>query len=731
MSLKAIDQKIRLALQYCQEGNLHQAEDVCREILKKQPDNVLVLNFLGVIQYQLGNFENATELLTKALRCSPSSADIYYNLGNISKDSGLAEEAIAHYRKAIGLNPNLFEAYHNLGLVYQEQNNLNEAEECYQKALQLNPGIPDTYYNLGTIFQDRGLTDEAVAQYQEAIRRDPKFTDAHYNLANIFRDQKIHEKAVTHYRQALQLNPNMFDALYNLGTLYQAKEQYDDALDSYEQALRINPNLPEAYNSMGIILQQKDDIDGALEHYRRAVDLRPDFVEAMVNTGNALRDYRHSGEAEHWYRNALAFKPDCAYCYDNLFFLMLYHSRYDPHTTFFEHKQFAVNCAEMLLPFRSPFYHEKSSDRRLKIGYVSPDFRRHSVAFFIEPVLAGHNREQVEVYCYSDVPREDGVTGRIKGYADHWQDIAGMPDEQVAEKIRSDGIDILIDLAGHTAHNRLLVFARKPAPLQVTWLGYPATTGLSVMDYKIVDEYTDPPGKTEHFYTEKLLRMPAGFLCYLPDRESPAVGPLPALSNGYVTFGSSNNFAKVTPEVMDLWARILEMLPASRLVIKAKSLSDRPTRTAVLERFTEKGIKPERLELLGWEPSSQAHLDLYNRIDIALDTFPYNGTTTTCEALWMGVPAITLAGRTHASRVGASLLANAGIPGLVAESPEEYLTLAFNLAGDIRSLASLRGKLRDSLSRSALTDSTRFAAELERSYRSIWQEWCRSEKHHA
>jgi len=725
-SLKKLEQKIRLAVKHCHEGNLHQGESLCKDILKKQPGNVLVLNLLGVIHYQLGNFNTATEYLEKALRYSPASADIYYNLGNVTKDRGLFDEAIAQYQKALQLNPKLFEACHNLGIIYQSQGNTDEAENCYRRALHLNPNIPDTYYNLGTIYQDRGRLDEAIAQYKEAIQRDPNFFDAHYNLANSYRDNKMPDKAIMHYLQALRLNPDMFDALYNMGTVYQEKDQLDEALESYEKALQINPNFPDAYNSMGIIIQKKDDIDKALELYRRAVDLRPDFVKAMVNIGNALRDYRHSAEAERWYRNALALKPDCAYCYDNLFFLMLYYSRYDPQTIFFEHQQFAVSCAEFLVPSGIPHCNDKSLNRRLRIGYVSPDFRRHSVAFFIEPVLAGHNRDHVELYCYSDVPQEDEVTQRMRGCADHWRSIAGMPDEQVAELIRNDTIDILIDLAGHTVQNRLLVFARKPSPVQVTWIGYPATTGLSSIDYKIVDNYTDPPGMTEEFYTEKLLRIPGCSLCYQPDRESPAVGPLPALSSGHVTFGSFNNFAKVTPDVMDLWARILEAVPDSRLVIKTKSLSDRSTRDYVMDRFTEKGIKAKRLELLSWEPSTKAHLEMYNRIDIALDTFPYNGTTTTCEALWMGVPVITLAGKSHASRVGVSLLSNAGLFGLVAETPEEYRTIAFNLAGDLKSLESLRKRSRESLSCSAVTDSTIFVAELERCYRSIWQDWCES-----
>jgi predicted O-linked N-acetylglucosamine transferase (SPINDLY family) len=403
-----------------------------------------------------------------------------------------------------------------------------------------------------------------------------------------------------------------------------------------------------------------------------------------------------------------------------------YDTRHDAGAIYREHLLFSKQYEAPLAGSIIPHSNECSLTRRLKIGYVSADFKKHSVAYFIEPVLARHRKEQVSVHCYADVGQGDEVTERLRGYADHWHSIVGMTDEQVAALIRSDGIDILIDLAGHTAQNRMLIFARKPAPVQVSWIGYPATTGLSAMDYKIVDGYTDPPGKTEQYYTEKLIRMPGSFLCYQPDKDSPAIETLPALTKGYITFGSFNNFAKVTPQVMDLWGDILKSVPGSRLVMKARSLADRPTRESVMERFIAKGVGGERVELLGWEPTTQSHLNTYNRIDIALDSFPYNGTTTTCEALWMGVPVVTLSGETHASCVGVSLLTNAGLPELIARTPEEYIALAVELANDVQRVESYRRELREKMTRSALCDAEGFTAQLEMHYRQIWETWCRS-----
>ena len=405
---------------------------------------------------------------------------------------------------------------------------------------------------------------------------------------------------------------------------------------------------------------------------------------------------------------------------------MNYDSRYDAGTVFKEHLEFANKIAEPLSSILLRHTNDHDPARRLRIGYVSPDFRRHSVAYFIEPVLSSHNRERHEIFCYSDVLHHDhdDVTKRIQKYADQWRNIVGMSDEMVSEQIRSDKIDILIDLAGHTGGNRMLLFARKPAPVQVSWMGYPATTGLSTMDYKIVDSYTDPPGMTEQFYTENLIRMPESFLCYLPYEESPDIGPPPSLKEGRITFGSFNNFSKVSTEILGIWTRILRELPGSRLILKSQVFTVETARRRVMDIFERECVSAERIEFMTFEQSVKTHLDLYNRIDIALDTFPYHGTTTTCEALWMGVPVITLAGNAHVSRVGVSLLSNVGLPELIAKTSDEYISVAVNLAMGVERLRSLREKLRDMMKRSPICDAERFADNLEMCYRKMWETWC-------
>jgi len=686
-----INKAIQLAFEHHQQGNFKQAEYLYKKILKKQPDNIDVLHMLGVIHSEHGNYKLAIKYIKKVLQLNSANYHAYYNLGNAFRLNGQSEEAINSYRKVIHIDPYFVDAYHNLGIVLQGKGELDEAITCYQKAIQLNPNFYNAYYNLGNIFKDKGQLDEAMTCYQKAIELNPDFTGA-YN---------------------------------NLGIILQDKGQLDEAITCYQKAIELNPDYVDAYNNLGIILQDKGQLDEAITCYQKAIELNPDYVDAYNNLGIILMDRGQLNEAEIYFRRALQIKPDYSIAYSNLLFYMNYNSQYDIQAIFSEHLLFAKKFAEPLSSAISPHTNEREPNRRLRIGYVSHDFRRHAVAYFIEPVLVAHNREHFEVFCYSDVLVSDDVTRRIQGYPDHWQTIVGISDERVAESIKKDNIDILIDLAGHTAKNRMLLFARKPAPIQVSWIGYLATTGLSTIDYKIVDNYTDPIGKTEQFYTEKLIRLPESFLCYLPDKDSPEVGPLPALSTGHITFGSFNNLVKVTPEVFTLWARVLNELPESRLILKWKSFSDETTCQYAINMFTERGISAERITLQLWDPSPE-HLKSYNLVDIGLDTFPFNGATTTCEALWMGVPVITLAGTAYHSRAGISLLSNVGLLELIAKTHDEYIGIAINLASDIEKLQLLRKSLRDRMSHSPLTDAKRFTANLEMCYRKMWENWCKS-----
>ena len=534
------------------------------------------------------------------------------------------------------------------------------------------------------------------------------------------------DEAIVHFQLAVQINPNNAVAYHYLGIALQGKKQLDEAVACYQKALQLDPNYVDAYLHCGDVYRVVGQLDKAVSYFQKALQVKPDSAIAYNILGLTIQEQGKIEEAEKCFRHALQLDPDLPVCHSNLLFLLNYNSRYNAEVVFREHLNFAERFEKQLSSAIAYHKNDKSPIRRLRIGYISPDFRRHSLAFFMEPVLAAHNRSEVQVFCYSDVLVQDQMTRRINACADQWRNIIGVPDDQVAALIQRDEIDILVDLAGHTGNNRMLLFTLKPAPVQVTWIGYPATTGLASMDYKLVDNYTDPPGMSERFYTEKLIRMPECFLCYLPEKESPSVGNLPAPSQRYLTFGSFNNFKKMSPEVFKVWADLLKTIPESRLVIKTNSFSDRTTCEYAINMFTNEGVSDRRVELLPWIPSLVNHLEVYNYIDIALDTFPYNGTTTTCEALWLGVPVITLAGNTHASRVGASLLSNIGVPELIAYTRDEYIDIASSLARDGSRLNLYRRDLRNIMKNSPLTDAVKFTANLERLFRQMWNAWCKS-----
>jgi predicted O-linked N-acetylglucosamine transferase (SPINDLY family) len=404
-------------------------------------------------------------------------------------------------------------------------------------------------------------------------------------------------------------------------------------------------------------------------------------------------------------RQAVKLRPDLGEARSNLAFSLNFVDHISAGEVFETHREWDIRHGRPMPD--SVYTNDRSIGRRLKIGYVSADFRLHSVAYFLEPLLRSHDRGRLEVFCYSDVSAPDTATAH----------------DALADRIRNDGIDILVDLAGHTSKNRLPVFARKPAPVQVTWLGYPNTTGLDAMDYRLVDAVTDPEGEADAFASEALVRLPGGFLCYGGRDDAPAPGAAPSLETGFVTFGSFNNLAKLSGATLDVWARLLDRLPSARLLLKGKPFAEAATRAIYLDRLAERGVTADRVELVAWLPE-EAHLAVYDRVDIALDPFPYNGTTTTCEALWMGVPVVTLRGDRHAGRVGASLLTQIGLNDLIADSVESYVEAAAALAGDPARLDELRHALRPRMAASRLCDGPAFAREVEGAYRTMWRRWC-------
>ncbi len=607
-------------------------------------------------------------------------------------ESGDVRGVVALLEQAVELRPLEASYWHSLGAAYLELEVFDQAERCCRKAVELDGHHAKALANLGAVLQRRGAYGEAIQRYRDAVEADPELAQAWFNLGTLLLNQGRPAEAVEPLQTAVALISGRAEWHTALGSAYDRSGRPLDAIASFETALQLDPALAMAHEGLAICRVNIGEVESAIPSFRRALELNPGGHTA----------------------------------YSNMLFALSYRLGEDPEVVFQEHVTWGRRYGAGLE--RKRHANEADPDRVLRIGYLSPDFRSHAVAHFVKPVLAQHDRARLHVVCYSDVEMEDRMTGELRALAHEWRRTAWHKNEELAKQVLDDRIDILVDLAGHTSGgSRMLLFAAKPAPVQVTWLGYPNTTGLAAMDYRFTDAIADPVGETDRFHTEKLVRLPQGFLCYGAPSDSPPVGALPQVQAGHVTFGCFNNLSKLTPAALALWAQLLARVPGARLALKSFGLAGENVRQALRERFAAHGVAQERLEILGPEASFTGHLGRYGAIDVALDTFPYNGTTTTCEALWMGVPVITLAGRTHVSRVGSSILRRVALGELVAQSAEEYVGKAAQLATDTGRLRELRSGMRARMQASPLLDAPAFTRHVESAYRTMWQRWCEAQ----
>lgn len=638
--------------------------------------------------------------------------------------AGRLEKAKRIYGRILKSSPEQPDALHYLGVIADQAGNHEKAVELIERAVAADPENGEAHNNLGAALKHLGRVEEGAAAYAKAIELWPDYAEAHNNLGNALRARGRLPEAIASIQMSLALKPDNHIAYNNLGNALKDWSRHDDAVAAYRRAIALNPGYAKAYSNLSNALRDLGKLDEAVAAVSKAIGLDPSIPDFHSNLGNGFLDQGRIAQATECYRKAFALKPDYAVWHSNLLFCMNYDASFSAAEVWAESRRWDELHGTPEGAHTEPYPNDPSPERRLKVGYVSPDFRTHSVAYFFEPLVEAHDRNAVEAFCYAEVPGPDETTERLKALADHWRSTVGLGDARVAEQVRSDGIDILVDLAGHTAHNRLGVFAFKPAPVQVTWLGFPNTTGMEAMDYRLSDAVADPPGESDAHHTEELVRLPHGLHCYGPPADAPEVAALPLHAAGHVTFGSFNNLTKVSPDVIEAWSQVLRETPSSRLLLKSHQLADDSTRERYLEAFAENGIDGHRLELVPRSPSTREHLDLYGSIDVALDTFPYNGTTTTCEALWMGVPVVTLAGDCHAGRVGASLLTRLGLQELIADTPDTYIEKAIELAVDAGRLAGLRAGLRGRMEASPLCDPDGFAADVEAAYRGMWRRWC-------
>ena len=603
-----------------------------------------------------------------------------------------------------------------LGIAAMRGGRREEALAALRSAARWLPGDADTQGNLGNVCLEMGLAGESEAAFRRLVALQPRNALAHARLGDALCALNRFADAEAGFRQALSLRADLAPAHAGLGRALSSQEKYEEALASYREALAIQPDHAEAYARVGEILLRLQRASEAEAHCRALLARAPDRVDAHHDLGTILVQQGRLAEAEASYRRAVALQPDHLESRTCLLFLLHYAATQPPEELFAQANAYgAFARARATRPWTT--WKADASARRLRVGLVSGDLRRHPVGYFLESVLARSDRERIEWIGYPTHARADDLTDRLREQAGGWHSLVGLNDEDAARRIHDDGVHVLIDLAGHTLHNRLPVFAWRPARVQVTWLGYFATTGLAQMDYLLADRIGLPEALHAQF-TEKIHYLPDTRLCFTPPDDAPAPAPAPALEKGFVTFGSFQAQPKITDDVLRAWGRILASVPRSRLRLQNEALGDAGVAEAMEARLASQGIDPARVDLRGAVPREQ-YLAAYAQVDLVLDTFPYPGGTTTCEALWMGVPTVTLAGETMIARQGASLLGAAGLGDWIAASPDAYMAQAVARAGDRARLASSRAHLREQVRVSPLFDAPRFARNLEEALRAL------------
>ena len=707
------------------QARLVEAEVSYRQALSIKPDYVEAHNNLGNTLKVQGRLSEAEASYRQALSIKPDYVEAHNNLGNTLKVQGRLSEAEASYRQALSIRPDFAESHNNLGNALQEQGRLAEAEASYRQALSIKPDYAESHNNLGNALQEQGRLAEAEASYRRALSIRPDHAETHSNLGVTLRGQGRLAEAEASYRQALSIRPDYAEAHSNLGITLQEQGRLSEAEASYRRALSIRPDHAEAHSNLGVTLRDQGRLSEAEASYRQALSVKSDYAEAHNNLGVTLRDQGRLTEAEASYRRALSIRPDYAEAHSNLLFILAHNGAISPEDYLAQARDWDLTAAtaeERRAAKATSFHSPPRQGRRLKIGYVSGDFRQHSVNYFIEELFCGHNRDRCEIFAYSTCPRTDAVTSRLQKTADHWTQLVGLTDAAATEHIRQDGIDVLIDLSGHTAHNRLKIFANRSAPVQAHYLGFFASTGLAEMDYWIGDATLIPESESR-YYSEKIWHLPRIWINYHAGDAAPAPAWQPDPSRLF-WFGSFNNLYKITRESIVLWSRILRNCPQGRLLLKTGHFVDPMICEGLLKAFAAHGVPSERISLIGKVPDWREHMALYNRLDVVLD--PVGGVcggTTTCDALWMGAPVITRADTGMARRMSASILTSLGRTEWIAESADAYVEKAISLAEDVVTRRDLRLRQREEMKRSPLCDSQGLVQALEDAYEKMFDLW--------
>ncbi len=755
-----------LASIYTRKGQYPEALECYQKVLQGDKATAETWFNYGNLQQRLGMDKDAAQSFQYALRLKPDLYPVHYNLGNLLRDQNEDAAALTHYLTAIELNPEFTPAHRNLGNLLRRMGRTSEAIEQHRIALAQEPLQAENYFNLANALADANEQDEAIRLYREALRLAPDMGAALLNLGNLLRlhgdalyQQDDAAAALEVYLQIEALQPWRADTCNALGIAHKALGQLAEAENDWRRCLAIDARHVVALTNLGTLCRLQKRHEAALTYLRKAIEIQPNDADSMASLASTLIELGSLTEALNLIAPTLAVHPehvdllsmkafalahqarideaqtimaqvrqlksDSHIAIGNSLFSSLYSDSLDATALTQLHRELAEGISRNVTPYPDRRIN-LNAQRALRIGYLSPDFRAHPIGFFLEPVLQHHNTAQFDVICYALPCAQDAHTERLKSYGHRWRNLEGWNLARMEAQIQEDGIDILIDLAGHTAGGRIDLMARHPAPIQAIFLGYPYTTGLKAMDYIIADRHLIP-SKMEGLYTERVARLGESFLCYQPQPGTPDVAPLPALANGYITFGSFNNLPKVSASCIDLWVRVLQAAPNSRLALMASSLVDAGTRELFRQHFIAHGIAGDRILLLPPVMPLNRFLTEYGRIDIALDPIPYNGGTTSCDALWMGVPVVTLAGEGFMSRMGVSLLNTVNHAEWIATDEASYVRIAKDMATDITALVDIRAALRGQMLTSGLCDAAGYTARLEGLYLQMIETYGNSE----
>ncbi len=665
----------------------------------------------------------------------PGRGSVVGNLCHRAKQaiaSGDWKSAEDAYARVIAVGTSDAQVFNNLATVYDRLGiKDDDGFELIAKAYDLAPQDAQIRSNYLAMLRRRtepliktGRFSEALPLVQRKAELEPDSAPVQRELGRCHAQTGNLQLGIKHFTRAINLDPSNATYYNDLGLACYDLRLLAEAQGAFQQVLKLNPGSVVAYTHLGLLANLAGLTGVAVSFLRRALEVDPNCGEAQNNIALFLRDQGEQTQCREHYLRAVALKPDVPAIFSSYLLSLNDDPTADAGWVAAEHRRFERIVAgdPRALPSRS-----FNPERKLRVGYLSPDFRIHSVAFFIAPIVEAHDRERVEVTCYATGNASDAMTDRIRSATDKWRTVYRMTDDELAGLIAEDGIDILVELSGHTADNRLAMLARRVAPIQMTYLGYPNTTGLSAMDYRISDAIADPPGPSDAWHAEKLIRIEGGFLVYRPPAwgKELLLAEQPAQAANHVTFGSFNNLAKINDVVLDTWAAILAEIPESVMLLKARGLRDEKVQARILNAFAARGIEDkQRVRMMGHERSPVDHLKLYHQVDVALDTFPYNGTTTTCEALWMGTPVVSFEGKSHAGRVGASLLLASGLGELVARDRQGYVEKAVELGKDRDRLTELHRGLRARFQTSSVMDVGRMARGLESAYREAWRAHC-------